>query len=195
MSYKPYVGRVRCLIKRKGKGIMASYVPVPRDLTRVKTRIIFHLTKRQILCFGLAALIGVPSFLLLKQAGNISMASMGMILIIMPLFLLAMYEQDGQTLEVKAKHFVESTFFRTKIRPYRTDNYYSLLMKAVEAERKGNDNGTVSGKGRRREKRMPKGKDRKRENAGERRLYGESKKGAARKERETRTVGTAVDSV
>ena len=94
---------------------MASYVPVPRDLTRVKTRIIFHLTKRQILCFGLAALIGVPSFLLLKQAGNISMASMGMILIIMPMFLLAMYEQDGQTLEVKAKHFVESTFFRTKM--------------------------------------------------------------------------------
>ena len=51
---------------------MANYIPVPRDLTRVKTKIIFNLTKRQILCFGVGALMGVPVFFLLKRFGNVS---------------------------------------------------------------------------------------------------------------------------
>ena len=54
---------------------MAAYIPVPRDLTRVKSKILFNLTKRQLLCFGAGALIGVPSFFLLKAGGNTSMAS------------------------------------------------------------------------------------------------------------------------
>lgn len=41
---------------------MAAYIPVPRDLTKVKSKILFNLTKRQLICFGAAALIGVPSF-------------------------------------------------------------------------------------------------------------------------------------
>ena len=45
---------------------MAAYIPVPRDLTRVKSKILFNLTKRQLLCFGAGALIGVPSFFVLK---------------------------------------------------------------------------------------------------------------------------------
>ena len=54
---------------------MAAYVPVPRDLTRVKSKILFNLTKRQLFCFGAGALIGVPSFFLLKASGNTSMGS------------------------------------------------------------------------------------------------------------------------
>ena len=50
---------------------MAAYIPVPRDLTKVKSKILFNLTKRQLICFGAAALIGVPSFFLLKcQSGG-----------------------------------------------------------------------------------------------------------------------------
>ncbi len=35
------------------------YVPVPKDLTKVKTKLAFNLTKRQLICFSLAALVGV----------------------------------------------------------------------------------------------------------------------------------------
>ena len=86
---------------------MAAYIPVPRDLTRVKTKVFFNLTKRQLICFGAGALMGVPSFFLLKRIGSTSLAAMGMILIMLPMFLLAMYERDGQPLEVFAKHFIE----------------------------------------------------------------------------------------
>ena len=114
---------------------MASYIPVPRDLTRVKSKILFNLTKRQLICFGIAALIGVPSFFFIKSIGNTSLAAMSMIIIMIPMFLLAMYERDGQPLEVIAKHFIETKFIRPKIRPYQTDNYYDVLHRAAEAEK------------------------------------------------------------
>ena len=28
-----------------------AYVPVPKDLTKVKTKVMFNLTKRQLVCF------------------------------------------------------------------------------------------------------------------------------------------------
>ena len=31
---------------------MAAYISVPRDLTKVKSKVAFNLTKRQLLCFG-----------------------------------------------------------------------------------------------------------------------------------------------
>ena len=114
---------------------MAAFIPVPRDLTRVKSKIIFNLTKRQLVCFGAAALIGVPSFFALKAAASPSVASLGMILIMLPLFLLAMYERDGEPLEVFIRHFIESKFIRPKIRPYETDNYYEILMRKDQAEK------------------------------------------------------------
>ena len=117
---------------------MAAYIPVPRDLTRVKTKVFFNLTKRQLICFSAAALIGVPSFFLLKKAGNISMAAICMIVIMLPLFFLGMYERDGQPLEVIAKHFIESKFIRPKIRPYKTNNYYVALMRQQQLEKEVN---------------------------------------------------------
>ena len=114
---------------------MAAYVPVPRDLTRVKSKILFNLTKRQLICFGTAILIGVPSFFFIKRLGSTSLAAMSMILIMIPLFLLAMYERDGQPLEVIAKHLIETKFIRPKIRLYQTDNYYDILHRAAEAEK------------------------------------------------------------
>ena len=114
---------------------MAAYIPVPRDLTRVKTKIFLNLTKRQLICFGTAALIGVPSFFFIKHLGSTSLAAMCMIVIMIPMFLLAMYERDWQPLEVIAKQFIEAKFIRPKIRPYQTDNYYEVLKRAAEAER------------------------------------------------------------
>ena len=94
----------------------------------------FNMTKRQLICFLVAALIGVPSFFLLKRTGNLSMASLGMMFVMLPLFFLAMYEKNGQPLEVILSHFIQACFIRPKIRPYRTNNFYALLMKQVKLD-------------------------------------------------------------
>ena len=114
---------------------MASYIPVPRDLTKVKSKVAFNLTKRQLICFCIAAAIGVPTFFLLKKIGDSTFAAMGMMIVMMPLFFFAMYEKNGQPLEVFLHHFIQATFIRPKLRPYKTDNYYAALMRQEKAEK------------------------------------------------------------
>lgn len=114
---------------------MAAFISVPRDLSRVKTKVFMNLTKRQLFCFGAGALVGVPLFFVLKSTGNISLAAMGMIVVMMPMFFLAMYEKDGQPLEVVAKHFYEARFKRPKVRPYKTNNYYAAVMRQYQVEK------------------------------------------------------------
>mgnify|MGYP001544299096 FL=1 len=80
-------------------------------------------------------MIGVPSFFLLRQTGNTSLAAMCMIVIMLPLFFFAMYERDGQPLEVIAKYFIDARIIRPKIRPYETDNYYSALLRQYQVEK------------------------------------------------------------
>lgn len=43
-----------------------AYVPVPKDLNAVKTKVMFNLTKRQLICFGGGAAVAVPLFFLCK---------------------------------------------------------------------------------------------------------------------------------
>lgn len=114
---------------------MDAYVSIPRDFSKVKDKILFNLTKRQLICFSMAALIGVPFFFLLKRTGNISLAALGMMAVMMPLFLVAMYEKDGQPLEVVLQHVIEARFLRPKIRPYQTNNYYAVLKRQERVEK------------------------------------------------------------
>ena len=111
----------------------ASYISVPRDLTKVKSKVMFNLTKRQLICFSVAALIGVPSFFLIKQIASTSTAAIGMMVIMMPFFFLAMYEKNGQHLEVILRHLIEATFVRPKERPYKTNNNYAALERYAQA--------------------------------------------------------------
>ena len=76
-----------------------AYVNVPKDLSKVKTKVMFNLTKRQLICFGSGALVGVPLFFLLKSYISTSTASLCMVLVMLPFFLFAMYEKNGQPFE------------------------------------------------------------------------------------------------
>ena len=113
----------------------ASYISVPRDLTKVKSKVFFNLTKRQLICFGLAVLLGVPSFFALKQITSVNVATLGMMAIMMPLFLMAMYEKHGQPLEVFLEHFISTIFIRPKTRPYKTENIYKVLDERAKAQK------------------------------------------------------------
>ena len=70
-----------------------AYVSVPKDLTKVKTKVAFNLTKRQLICFGSGALIGVPLFFFLRGSLGTSTAALVMVLTMLPFFFLAMYER------------------------------------------------------------------------------------------------------
>lgn len=73
-----------------------AYVEVPKDLSRVKTKVMFNLTKRQLICFTAAALVGIPVYFLLRAYIGVSAAALTMIFLVLPFFLLAIYEKNGQ---------------------------------------------------------------------------------------------------
>ena len=104
-----------------------AYVNVPKDLSKVKSKVLFNLTKRQLICFGGGALLGVPLFFLLKRHGRVSAAAMAMMVVMLPAFLLAMYERNGQPLEVLLRNIIRVCFLQPKVRPYKTDNFYAVL--------------------------------------------------------------------
>ena len=113
---------------------MAAYISVPRDLTRVKSKILFGLTKRQLICFGTGALIGVPVYFFVRSAVNLSLAALAMIVVMLPFFFFGLYERNGQPPEVVARQFYQAQFVRPKVRPYRTNNYYAALMRQADAQ-------------------------------------------------------------
>ena len=112
-----------------------AYVTVPKDLTKIKSKVLFGLTKRQLVCFSPAVLIGVPLFFLLKSSAGNSAAAFCMILVMLPFFLLGMYERNGEPLEVIAKHFIRTKFLLPKKRPYQTNNFYAALMRQNRLEK------------------------------------------------------------
>ena len=112
-----------------------AYVPVPKDLSKVKTKVAFNLTKRQIICFAAALVIGLPLFFLLKGSIGTSFAAFVMIVVMLPCFLLAMYEKHGQPLEVVIKNVIQTKFIRPKNRPYQTNNFYAVIEKQRKLEK------------------------------------------------------------
>ena len=112
-----------------------AYVSVPKDLTKVKTKVAFNLTKRQLICFGSGARIGVPLFFFLRGSLGTSTAALVMVLTMLPFFFLAMYERNGQPLEKVVRQFVRLYFLRPKKRPYKTNNFYAALARQDQLDR------------------------------------------------------------
>ena len=123
-----------------------AYVPVPKDLTKVKNKVFLNLTLRQIICFAGAAIIGFPFYFLTKGLIGTDMAMMIMIVLMLPFFFIALYEKDGIPAEKIILNFIRAKYLNPKVRLYKTENMYQYLenegnktqqrrAKAVEANR------------------------------------------------------------
>lgn len=102
-----------------------AYVTIPNDLSKIKTKLALNLTKRQLICFGGAAAVGVPAYLLARSAFGSTGAMFAMLAVMLPAFLLAMYEKDGLPAAKVLGNIIRAKFTRPGIRPYRTENIYA----------------------------------------------------------------------
>jgi hypothetical protein len=108
-----------------------AYVTVPKDLNRVKTKVALNLTRRQLICFSAAGLVGVPLYLLTRQGLGNDMAALLMVLVMLPLFAFALYEKDGMPLEAFIGNYIRVRFLYPRIRPYQTENFYRLIQSEI----------------------------------------------------------------
>ena len=111
-----------------------AYVTVPKDLTHVKSKVVFGLTKRQLICFSGALVIGVPLYFLTRDFISNSAAALLLVFAMLPGFLLAMYERHGQPLEVVIMQIIQCCFIQPKERPYQTNNTYAALVRQHQME-------------------------------------------------------------
>lgn len=116
----------------------SAYVPISKDLSQVKTKILFNLTARQLICFGSGILVGLPLFFLLNNVLPSSAAVIVMICVVMPFFFFGMYERNGQPLEKVLHYYIQSRFIRPKKRPYKTENVHAALMMQAQIEKEVN---------------------------------------------------------
>ena len=107
-----------------------AYVTVPKDLTHVKSKVLFGLTKRQLVCFGGALLTGGPLYFLARNYLSNSAAALLMIFAMLPGLLFALFERHDQPLEVVIQQMIQCCFLRPKERPYA----YAALVRQYQME-------------------------------------------------------------
>ena len=106
---------------------MAISVAVPKNLSGIKTKVAMNLTKLQLICFGGAAAVGIPFYLVTKGVLGTQASALIMVAIMLPFFFLAMYEKDGFPAEKILYFMIRQKLLTPGIRPYKSENLYKQL--------------------------------------------------------------------
>ena len=104
-----------------------AHVNITKDLTEVKSKVVFGLTQRQLIFFALAALVAVPTYFLTRKSLGNDIALILLIVTALPFFFFALYEKNGQTPEKMLRNYFRVRFLTQQARPYRTENRFAAL--------------------------------------------------------------------
>lgn len=108
------------------------YVSVPKDLMKIKEKVVFKLTRRQLVCFGIGAALGGINYGIVALLASTTLGMYVLVASILPWFVISMYEKDGLPFEKVMKYFLLAKFYRRPRRIYKTSNLYTYLMKEGE---------------------------------------------------------------
>ncbi|CAL7867259.1 PrgI family protein [Fusobacterium necrophorum subsp. funduliforme] len=111
-----------------------AYVKIPKDLTKVKTKVALNLTKRQLIGFSISGIIGFPIYFLFKKILPNDMAMIVMSIAVLPILFATLYEKDNLPFE---KHLAYILCFHTseKIRLYKAESLYHIERKEIESSK------------------------------------------------------------
>lgn len=93
-------------------------VPIPTNLKEIKSELIFGLTKRQVIGFGITGAISIPFFLLTKDI-NLELAMYGSFIIGVPVIFLTMYTREKLPSEKWLKSILEHKAIFGEKRQYK----------------------------------------------------------------------------
>lgn len=117
-----------------------AYVPIPKDLKKVKTKVAFNLTKRQLIGFSMAGLVGIPVYLFMRKIVPNDIAVIFLVLSTLPIFFITLFEKDGLSFEKYFKYIYLHKFYQPQKR-VRKEVYLERQKKdaaaKVRAEQKG----------------------------------------------------------
>lgn len=109
-------------------------VDVPKDLSKIKTKVAFNLTIRQMICFVTSGAISLPLYYAVRHEIGENLATVLVVLICFPLFTLALYERDGFPAEKLFFFRIRHRFIVPGIRPYKSENMFEENRKRQRLE-------------------------------------------------------------
>lgn len=121
--------------------VIVAFVSVPKDLTKVKNKVVLNLTKRQLICLVIAAAVGLPFYFLTREWIGTSNAATGMVILMLPAFMFAMYEKDGLPLEKILLNVIHVKLRYPAIRRYEIENLYEIQETVTTEKRKRGGSG------------------------------------------------------
>ena len=113
-----------------------AYVKVPKDLTKVKTKVALNMTKRQLIGFSIAGLIGFPVYLLCKKFLNTDISMIVMSIVVLPVLFATLYEKDNLPFE-KLLAYILKFHKSKKIRLYKAKSIYHTEKEKGESRKGG----------------------------------------------------------
>lgn len=93
-----------------------SFVQIPKDIDKIKTKVAFGLTLRQLIGFLVAGVLGIPAYLLVRKFAAMDVAVLALIIADIPVFFVTFFEKDGMTCEEYCKYIYLHKFYQPKIR-------------------------------------------------------------------------------
>ena len=116
---------------------MTISVKVPKDISAIKKKLLFNLTKRQIISFFLARAVGIPVYIFTKEYIPTDMAALVMVVVMMPFLFVGIYEKDGYPAEKIIYFMIRRMFLLPGIRIYKTENFYKCRKEDLGQEKFG----------------------------------------------------------
>lgn len=158
-----------------------AYVTIPKDLTKVKNKVAFNLTLRQIICIVVGAALGIPFYFLTRNYIGTSGAATGMVLLMLPEFLFAMYEKDGMHLEQILQNIVRVRFSKPAVRRYETENLYEAAVVEPVIETSSEKKKRRFWRKKKNPEEKPSGKKKQKNNSAKKSSRGKTKNGSDKK--------------
>ena len=109
-------------------------VDIPKDTSKYKPKFILGLTLRETICVGIAAIVAVPTFLILDKIFIRSFVLFVSMFLATPALLCGFFHPYDMEFEKYAKIVLESIFIRPKKRKYITENTFEIIYNAFEDE-------------------------------------------------------------
>lgn len=111
---------------------MAISVRTPKSTREIEPKIVGNFTKRQVICFAIAAAIGAPTYMLTHKTLGTDISVFLMMFVTFPCFFFAMYKRNGMRAEKFLFLVFKQKFLLAGIRPYKAQN----IFKEIEERKK-----------------------------------------------------------
>lgn len=104
------------------------YAKIPKDLTKYESKLVLNLTKRQVICYLVAGILGISIFFITKKYLGADLGGWLTIIVVSPIFALSLGRfKNNLPFEKYVALIIRTRVVSTFKRPYQSSNMYRLL--------------------------------------------------------------------